>query len=269
MPTGPRSRPATSEVVLALAVAGFSLAGMASAVPHGRSADLLSVALIVVGSAALVARRRVPVVVLLVATACAVVYQALGHVYARDLPNGTPRRLTRQNDHFEFQPSFSRDGRNVVYTTWNDRELGSVRVVSARGGTGRTITNEPGHYFDPVFSPDGRMVVYRKAGGNMLLSPNWGLNPGLYAVPAAGGEPRFLTESAFQPQFGAENDRVYYLRFDGGSRLLSSIALTGAERGPEPPARVTPERILAERYARGEIDESEYNRRRGPVDAGR
>jgi putative membrane protein len=48
--------------------------------------------------------------------------------------------------------------------------------------------------------------------------------------------------------------------------LVRYTRTAGAERGPEPPARVTPERILAERYARGEIDESEYKRRLDTLD---
>src|SRR6185503_20297355 len=65
-----------------------------------------------------------------------VVYQALGYLYIRDLPNGTPRRLTRQTDHFEFYPAWSRDGRSIVYTTYNDQTYGTIRVVSAAGGEG-------------------------------------------------------------------------------------------------------------------------------------
>lgn len=159
-----------------------------------------------------------------------VVYQALGHIYVRNLPNGTPRRLTRQGEHFEFAPSFSRDGRNIVYTTWHDRELASVRVVSARGGTGRVLTREPGHYHEPVFSPDGRTVVYRKSGGNMLLSTHWGMNPGLYAIPASGGEPRLLTTSGFQPQFSDGSERLYFTRFDSGKRMLSSVNMQGTDQ---------------------------------------
>src|SRR6202035_2664338 len=90
-----------------------------------------------------------------------VVYQALGHLWMRQLPNGTPRRLTRQSDHVELFPSFSRDGKWVVYTTWDDRRLGTVRVVSAGGGEGRVLTDLPGHYVEPVFTPDGKQVVYR------------------------------------------------------------------------------------------------------------
>ncbi|MEX0900089.1 MAG: amidohydrolase family protein [Gammaproteobacteria bacterium] len=158
-----------------------------------------------------------------------VVYQALGHLYTRALPNGTPRRLTRQDDHFEFFPSFSRDGRSIVYTTWNDAELGAVRVVPARGGKGRKLTREPGHYYEPAFSPDGKAIVYRKDDGSSLTSPHWGLNPGLYVIPAGGGEARKLTDRGTDPQFSASGDRVYYTRVDSGSRLLSSIGLDGRE----------------------------------------
>ncbi|HAT60271.1 MAG TPA: hypothetical protein DCS60_05800 [Opitutae bacterium] len=63
-----------------------------------------------------------------------VLFQALGHLYIRDLPDGEPRRLTDQNSHFEMFPSVSRDGRYVVYTTWNDSELGSVQVASLDRG---------------------------------------------------------------------------------------------------------------------------------------
>ena len=40
-----------------------------------------------------------------------VVYSAMGRLYVRDLPSGTPHRLTAQNDDFEFYPSWSRDGK--------------------------------------------------------------------------------------------------------------------------------------------------------------
>ncbi len=39
-----------------------------------------------------------------------VVYSALGHLYVKDLPAGTPRRLTKADDRFELYPSLSRDG---------------------------------------------------------------------------------------------------------------------------------------------------------------
>ncbi len=158
-----------------------------------------------------------------------VVYQALGHLYVRDLPAGTPRRLTSQNDHFEFYPAFSRDGQWIVYTTWEDRELASIRIVSAGGGEGRVVNDKPGHYLEPVFSPDGSKVVYRRAGGGFLTSPLWSRDRGLYWVSSQGGESTLITEQGIRPHFGSQNDRVYFLGFGEEKRILKSIELDGSD----------------------------------------
>jgi putative membrane protein len=48
--------------------------------------------------------------------------------------------------------------------------------------------------------------------------------------------------------------------------LVRYTRMAGAVRGPQTPAGATPEQILAERYARGEIDESEYRHRLDTLD---
>jgi hypothetical protein len=48
-----------------------------------------------------------------------VVYTALGKLWIRDLPSGAPRRLT-SGGHFELSPSWSADGRQIAYATWDD-----------------------------------------------------------------------------------------------------------------------------------------------------
>jgi imidazolonepropionase-like amidohydrolase/Tol biopolymer transport system component len=157
-----------------------------------------------------------------------VVYQALGHLWVRPLPQGVPRRLTRDDDVSEFWPSFSRDGRAVVYTAWNDRKLGSVRVVSAEGGAGRVITDRPGHYVEPVFTPDGKQVVYRRTGSDGLRSRTWEQDQGIYRVPAAGGKSTLVTKDGFQPHFGAAADRVFLTTFDDDQKAkLLSVDLDG------------------------------------------
>lgn len=161
------------------------------------------------------------------------VYQALGHIYVKTLPNGLPHRLTRQTDHFESHPSFSRDGRSVVYATWSDRRLGTIRVVPAEGGEGRLLTSRPGHYVEPVFTPDGKQVVFRKISGGHLTSPAWGKEPGLYRVPVAGGPAVKITDHGVLPHFGAASDRVYFMTSDddgeGTHRKLLSIGLDGTD----------------------------------------
>ena len=154
-----------------------------------------------------------------------VVFQALGRLWIRDLPAGEPRRLTSQEDHFEFYPSFSRDGRQIVYTTWDDEDLGSIRLVSADGGEGRKLTEKPGHFLEPALSPDGATVVYRKSRGGFLTSPLYSHEPGIYSMAVDGGEPVRLSRSGFAPHFGADSDRVFILTGGAEKRNLESLTL--------------------------------------------
>lgn len=153
-----------------------------------------------------------------------VAYQALGHVYVRDLPNGQPKRLTSQREHFEFFPSFSRDSKSIVYATWHDEQLGSIRIAPASGGEGRIVTNRPGTYVEPVLSPSGDHVVFRKTAGGGITSPRHGFDPGIYVVPAAGGDARRIAKNGTQPSFGADPERVF-LRVERGSGDADRLAL--------------------------------------------
>ncbi|MET0519663.1 MAG: amidohydrolase family protein [Burkholderiaceae bacterium] len=153
-----------------------------------------------------------------------VVYSALGHLYRKTLPDGEtagkPQRLISQTDNFEFFPSFSRDGRELVYVAWNDEKLGSVRKLDLASGRETVLTREPGKYLDPRFSPDGKTVVYQKARGGALTSPWYGLDNGIYLVAADGkSAPQRLSKEGSEPQFGAGNDAVYVSRSQSTSEV--------------------------------------------------
>ena len=165
-----------------------------------------------------------------------VAYSALGYIYVRDLPNGTPKRLTKQTDHYEYFPSWSRDSKSLVYATWNDETLGSIRVATVPAGVSKAITDKPGHYYEPVFSPDGTRIVYRKSDGGYLVSTAWSADPGLYQVPSSGGKSTLITEDGSLPHFGKASDRVFFVKTEGGGdqiapekRILASIKLDGSE----------------------------------------
>ncbi len=172
-------------------------------------------------------------------TGGSVVFQALGHLYVHDLSSGKARRLTRDDDVFEHYPAFSRDGKSIAFTTWHDENLGTVRVAPARGGRARTVSQQPGHYAEPTFSPDGKTLVVRRGGGGYLRSKRWSRDPGLYAMPARGGEMTLLTRRGDHPQFGADDDRVYFVasktepgskgRSSKTTRLMRSVGLDGHE----------------------------------------
>ena len=148
-----------------------------------------------------------------------VVYSALGQLYIKDLKDAVgagaspPRRLTRQNEHFEFMPRFSRDGREVVYVTWHDDKLGSVRRLDIASGSETVLTPQPGKYLQPQFSPDGKSVVYVKARGGFLTTPWFGLDTGVYIAAADGRSPAVrLSKDGDNPHFGARNDAVFFAR---------------------------------------------------------
>ncbi|MEQ1519312.1 MAG: hypothetical protein ABL931_22790, partial [Usitatibacteraceae bacterium] len=142
-----------------------------------------------------------------------VIYSAMGYLYVRALPDGVPQRLTKQEDHFEFHPQFSRDGKGVIYTTWNDAKLGSVRTLDLLSGKETVLTTAPGKYLEPTLSPDGKQAVYVKARGGYLTTPWYGIETGVFALATDGkSEPRLLADDGNAPQFGKDNEHVYLTR---------------------------------------------------------
>ena len=159
-----------------------------------------------------------------------VVYQALGHLYVRDAKGGQATRLTNQNEHFEFWPRFSPDGQSIAYTTWDDKDLGSLRIVSANGKNSKTVTTNPGHYAEPSFSADGSQLLYRKMTGGYLLSPTWSNEPGIYKVDLNSFESKRVTSQGFYPQFSSDAKRVLFLQgVDGMQLALKSVNLDGLD----------------------------------------
>lgn len=162
-----------------------------------------------------------------------VVFESLGKLYIKALPNGAPRALTRGGpDELQLFPSWSPDGSKIVFVGWNDETLGTVRTVSNTGGAMRAITPEPGHYRAPRFSPDGAQIVFSKGRGGYLTSGDWSETSGVFVSPASGGRTMTLvSKSGAQPQFGAEDDRIFMMKSADGMAQLVSVDLNGeAER---------------------------------------
>lgn len=159
-----------------------------------------------------------------------VIYEALGKLWIKALPDGKVTRLTKLDaDLRELFPQWSRDGQQIVFTTWDDDKQGTVRVINARGGKAKILTQEPGKYVEPTFSPDGELVVYRKAKGGNITPRTWSQEPGLYVVDIKGKANSKITPDGYQPQFGAESDRVFFLDH-GETPQLSSINLYGFQK---------------------------------------
>lgn len=155
-----------------------------------------------------------------------VVFESAGFIYIRSLPNGEPKRLTRNSgDHFEYDPSWSRDGRNVAFVAWSDEGLGNIHSVRSSGGNSRRITSRPGHYHGPRYSPDGDSIVYEVTDGGYLTSPEWSIDTGVFVISARGGDAHRITRNGSNPHFGARTDRVYVTRTV--SDELEPLGITG------------------------------------------
>ncbi|MEI9946849.1 MAG: hypothetical protein WDN26_21850 [Chitinophagaceae bacterium] len=60
------------------------------------------------------------------------VFSAIGHLWKKELPAGKPQRITTAID-YEFEPSFSADGKTLLYITWNDTTSGGLWKVNMVG----------------------------------------------------------------------------------------------------------------------------------------
>lgn len=160
-----------------------------------------------------------------------VVFTAVNHLWRKPLPDGKATRLTAATA-FEFEPAWSFDGRQLVYVEWDDELGSSLKIMSARGGVGRTVVNITGLIREPVFSPDGKLLVYRVNAGDKSLG-GFRVKPGLYVVPVSGGPPRYLTKADAAPRFSADGSRIYYtvVGTEGGINVheLQSVKLDGSD----------------------------------------
>ena len=156
------------------------------------------------------------------------VFNALGHLWKKNLPDGLPVRLT-SDEHFEHEPSFSPVGRYVAYATWSDADLGAIYSVRLEGGESTKLTSRPGYYGAPRYSPDGSKIVYQRGAGNSLLGFVHGVDTGIYWMEAGGGAAHLVREDGREARFNALGDRIYFLTGSGLEKEYRSVRLDGGE----------------------------------------
>jgi imidazolonepropionase-like amidohydrolase/Tol biopolymer transport system component len=139
------------------------------------------------------------------------VFNAMGYLWKKTLPNGKPMRLTTSND-FEFDPSFSKSGNEIVYVTWNDEQLGAIYKfnLNTRGARPVKISNEKAIYRMPSFSPDATKIVFVKEVGNEHQGYTHTKEPGIYWMPSSGGSMKKVRNEGEYPMFSNDGSRIYY-----------------------------------------------------------
>ncbi|HUF03486.1 MAG TPA: amidohydrolase family protein [Aridibacter sp.] len=189
-----------------------------------------------------------------------IAFSALGALYTKTLPDGAPRRVTNTEDPWEFQPSFSPDGRWIAFVTWSTK---GGHIWKTDGSSLQRVTSTPAFYRDPVWSHDGTLIFALRASRLVRVnhpSDFLGPQPGLdiVKVHSNGGEARLVVPSRGlgKPHFGPEKDRVYVYgneglvsyRFDGSDRKLHLKVVGKSRRGSPNPARdlrISPDGTMA------------------------
>ncbi|MES2702404.1 MAG: amidohydrolase family protein [Bacteroidota bacterium] len=161
------------------------------------------------------------------------VFNALGHLYRKALPNGKPERITNSPMQ-EFEPAYSPDGKSLVYVTWNDSLTGAICKTSVDGkGKSVKLTSRKGIYRSPSFSPDGKWLVCEKEGSSDVLGNAYTVKPGIYIMPAGGGEEKLVIEKGDHPTFSKDGSHIFF--HEGGTlfgepeKSLNSCTLEGLD----------------------------------------
>jgi len=117
-------------------------------------------------------------------------------VWVIDAESGEGRQITEGDVSHKMEPSWSPDGKEVVYVSNYaddpdlEPDLVDLYIVSAEGGEPRKVGTPVGPKRFPVFSPEGDAIAYLGKDGEN----EWWRNLSLWVVPADGeGAARDLT----------------------------------------------------------------------------
>jgi len=169
------------------------------------------------------------------------------HLWIVNVETGEATQLTRGEIHDESNPTWSPDGREVLFcsnrTTDPDRDYAATDLfaIPATGGAERKIETPYGPKWLPRCSPDGRSIAYLGMEGD----DPWGLSR-LWIVPTDGSAPaRCLTADhdvnvagdsindlggvpQMPPTWSADGDRIYVQVSHHGRTTLHAVDLEGS-----------------------------------------
>ncbi len=121
---------------------------------------------------------------------------------------------------FDDYPSFSPDGRQIVYqqvsavSDQGEALTGAMVIIDVSGGTPRRISPDVQFPGPPRFSPDGTRILFSAANSN-------GSDMSLWVVPASGGDPTELFPvpshaSAFHADWSPNGTELVFEWYEDG-----------------------------------------------------
>jgi len=156
-------------------------------------------------------------------------FTALNEIYVMDLPEGSPRKLTKLNT-TQAQPVWSPDNEWLAFVTWEEGG-GKVYKIRPNGRNLTQLNEEAGVFQSPVWSNDGTRIVLIKGQPqdfrNALRRTAFRGTSDLVWVSAEGSVNNFIayTNRRSNPHFTQKSDRIFL----SGSNGLSSIRWDGTD----------------------------------------
>jgi len=168
----------------------------------------------------------------------------------RGAPRGAPGEgmapmampIAMPGEPFEFAPTFSPDGRTLVYTTWQDSAGGHVWSVDLTQKNPKPVrlTEIPNQYANPAVSPKGDWIALIQGSGAANRGADLANEPYLVVsiLPIAGGTPREVMRTENRgagrrmphAAWSADGTRLLVTESRDGKTVLSSVTPDGLDR---------------------------------------
>jgi imidazolonepropionase-like amidohydrolase/Tol biopolymer transport system component len=149
-------------------------------------------------------------------------FTVLNRLYVMDYPNGTPKRLTK-NDFTEAQPVWNLDGNGIYFTTWSP-DGGNIRFIDLTNSTEKTITKENALYQGLAIDPTGKKLVFNKTSAQKFkdaIEPSYDdAEDELAWIDLTTGNEIIIDKAngRYNPHFAMNDGRIY---LNNRGRLIS------------------------------------------------
>ena len=159
-------------------------------------------------------------------------------IYVMDADGKKQRRLTN-NDFPDTNPSWSPDGRRIIFVSDRNKNIAAeegpimvdggiiigdmrkrpqIYVMDADGKNPRRLSNAHIAEWHPSWSPDGKRIAFTSSGGKTTADGHWGI----YVMDADGKNPRRLSNDPVDdrdPSWSPDGKYIAFSRRRSGARL--------------------------------------------------
>jgi Tol biopolymer transport system component len=135
--------------------------------------------------------------------------------------DGSGKRQLTNNDTEDLDPSYSPDGKRIVYAA-QDGPKGDLEIytINSRGRDKFQVTHNDVDEEWPTYSPSGKRIA---------ITPIEGVG-GIYSVKAGGGDKRLVAKGGGAPSYSPDGKRIAYECYGRPPRIDTDICTISVHR---------------------------------------